>query len=164
MTDIYFLFGRFHFRTAIASKPFFPPTFLACTWFSFFFFYFSFFLLLKCFVQWAAFCRRKELWQIVRDYFSERVHFIEEKGTRWALLYNDTADCIFPQFCYSSYVKKIRSFLIFDIVVFQWAMSLSSVRIVARITGGFTSCLPLGRLVGHLWDSWHFLSAGQTDT
>lgn len=43
-------------------------------------------------------------------------------------------------------------------------MSLSSVRIVARITGGFTSCLPLGRLVGHLWDSWHFLSAGQTDT
>lgn len=83
---------------------------------------------------------------------------------RWALLYNDTADCIFPQFCYSSCVKKIRSFRTFDVVVFQWAMSLSSARIVARLTGGFGSPLPLGRLVGHSWDSWHFLSAGQTDT
>lgn len=90
------------------------------------------------------------------------MRFIEEEGTRWALLYNDTADCIFPQFCYSSYVKKIRSFLTFDIVVFQWAMSLSSARIVARITGGCGSCPPLGRLVGHSWDSWHF-SLRRTD-
>lgn len=95
------------------------------------------------------------------------MHFIEEEGTRWALLYNDTADCIFPQFCCSSYVKKISSFFTFDIVVFQWMMSLSSVRIVARITGGCSSCRPLGRLVRRSWDTWHFSlrrTDGHTDT
>lgn len=87
---------------------------------------------------------------------------MEEEGTRWALLYNDTTDCIFPQFCYSSYVKKISSFFTFDTVVFQWVMSLSSVRIVASITGGCSSCRPLGRLVRRSWDSWHF-SLRRTD-
>lgn len=58
---------------------------------------------------------------------------------QWALLYNDTTDCIFPQFCYSSYVKKIRSFLTLNIVVLQWVMYLSSMWIVVRITRGFSS-------------------------
>lgn len=46
MTDIYFLFGRFHFGTAIASKPFFLPLSLLVHDFPFFFLIlvFSFFL------------------------------------------------------------------------------------------------------------------------
>lgn len=153
-SDIYFLFGRFHFQTAIASKPFFPPTFLACTLFSFFFFF------LKSFVQWAAFCRHKELWQVVRVLFFGQGAFLTRRRERNGLFcIMITADCIFPPFCYSSYVKKIRNFLTFDAVVSQRAMSLSSARIVARIPGGRSSRPPLR---GSSDTRWHF-SLRRTD-
>lgn len=136
-SDICFLFGRFCFRMAILSKPFSSYFFLACTLFSF---SFSFFppsppLSLLYSEQLSAgirnCCRLSEF------IFGKRA-FTEEEGMQWALLYN-TADCIFPQFCYSSSVKKIRSFLTFNIVVLQWVTYLSSTWIVVRIPRGFSS-------------------------
>lgn len=146
-SDIYFLFGRFRFQTAIASKPFFPPTFLACTLFSFFVvLFFSLSLLYS--EQLSADIRN--CGRLSRVLFFGQGAFLTRRRERNGLFcIMITADCIFPPFCYSSYVKKIRSFLTFDTVVSQWAMSLSSARIVARILGGRSSRPPLGRLIGH---------------
>lgn len=138
-SDIYFLFGRFCFWMAIASKPF--SSHFSCLYIIFLFL-FSFplspiipFSLLYSEQLSAGVrncCRLSEF------IFGKRA-FTEEEGMQWALLYNDTTDCIFPQFCYSSYVKKIRSFLTLNIVVLQWVMYLSSMWIVVRITRGFSS-------------------------
>lgn len=60
-SDVYFLFGTFRFRTAIASKPFFLPLFLLVRYFPFLFFIcFPYFLSLLYSEQLSAGIRNRD--------------------------------------------------------------------------------------------------------